>query len=195
MKPLIHIYGASGSGTSTLGRYLAEQFQYAFLDSDDYFWLPTDPKFTTKRPIEQRVPLIRQDIAAAKNGAVLSGSLVGWGDALIPDFTLAVRVVTDTSTRMARIKQREYARFGARILPGGDMYESSQIYRDYRACAEAYEQDIRPQACRLQHEQWAEELPCPVLRLNGARPIAENADLVVRRYLRLLAAQAEQSPK
>lgn len=96
MKPLLHIYGASGSGTSTLGRYLAEQFQYAFLDSDDYFWLPTDPKFTTKRPIEQRVPLIRQDIAAAKNGAVLSGSLVGWGDALIPDFTLAVRVVTDT---------------------------------------------------------------------------------------------------
>ena len=55
MKPLIHIYGASGSGTSTLGRYLAEQFQYAFLDSDDYFWLPTDPKFTTKRPIEQKV--------------------------------------------------------------------------------------------------------------------------------------------
>ena len=77
MKPLLHIYGASGSGTSTLGRYLAEQFQYAFLDSDDYFWLPTDPKFTTKRPTEQRVPLIRQDIAAAKNGAVLSGSLVG----------------------------------------------------------------------------------------------------------------------
>ena len=101
MKPLLHIYGASGSGTSTLGRYLAEQFQYAFLDSDDYFWLPTDPKFTTKRPIEQRVPLIRQDIAAAKNGAVLSGSLVGWGDALIPDFTLAVRVVTDTPTRLS----------------------------------------------------------------------------------------------
>ena len=86
MKPLLHIYGASGSGTSTLGRYLAEQFQYAFLDSDDYFWLPTDPKFTTKRPTEQRVPLIRQDIAAAKNGAVLSGSLVGWGGCSHPGF-------------------------------------------------------------------------------------------------------------
>ena len=78
MKPLIHIYGASGSGTSTLGRYLAQRLDFAFLDADDYFWLPTDPKFTIKRPIEQRVPLIRQDIAAAKNGAVLSGSLVGW---------------------------------------------------------------------------------------------------------------------
>lgn len=92
MKPLIHIYGASGSGTSTLGRYLAEQFQYAFLDSDDYFWLPTDPKFTTKRPIEQRVPLIRQDIAAAKTvlsspahssaGGMLSSRISRWRCAL-----------------------------------------------------------------------------------------------------------------
>lgn len=123
MKPLIHIYGASGSGTSTLGRYLAQRLDFAFLDADDYFWLPTDPKFTKKRPIEQRAPLMQQDIAKAENGAVVSGSLVGWGDALIPKFTLAVRVVTDTPTRLARIKQREYARFGSRILPGGDMHE------------------------------------------------------------------------
>ena len=114
MKPLIHIYGASGSGTSTLERYLTEKFSFAFLDSDDYFWLPTDPKFTTKRPLEQRVPLIRQDIAAAKNGAVLSGSLVGWGDALIPDFTLAVRVVTDTPTRLARVRTVRRPHFAGR---------------------------------------------------------------------------------
>ncbi len=59
-KLLIHIYGAFGSGTSTLGRYLAEKFGFAFLDSDDYFWLPTNPKFTAKRSIEQRVPLMRR---------------------------------------------------------------------------------------------------------------------------------------
>ena len=158
MKPLLPIYGASGSGTSTLGRYLAEQFQYAFLDSDDYFWLPTDPKFTTKRPIEQRVPLIRQDIAAAKNGAALSGSLVGWGDALIPDFTLAVRVVTDTPTRMARIKQREYARFGARILPGGDMYDHHQAFLQWAA-----------------GNEWQKQLACPILTVDGTAPLAETA--------------------
>ena len=114
MKPLIHIYGASGSGTSTLERYLAEKFNFAFLDFDDYFWLPTDPKFTTKRPLEQRVPLMRRDIAAAPSGAVVAGSLVGWGDALIPDFTLAVRVVTDTPTRLARVRAVRRPHFAGR---------------------------------------------------------------------------------
>lgn len=55
-KLLIHIYGAFGSETSTLGWYLAERFGFASFDSDDCFWLPTNPKFTAKRPIEQRVP-------------------------------------------------------------------------------------------------------------------------------------------
>lgn len=58
----------------------------------DYFWLPTDPKFTTKRPIEQRVPLIRQDIATAKTvlssparssaGGMLSSRISRWRCAL-----------------------------------------------------------------------------------------------------------------
>ena len=93
MKPLLHIYGASGSGTSTLGRYLAEQFQYAFLDSDDYFWLPTDPKFTTKRPIEQqraahtaghcrRQKTVLSSPARSSAGGMLSSRISRWRCAL-----------------------------------------------------------------------------------------------------------------
>ena len=47
-KEVIHIYGASGSGTSTLGRYLGDKLGYFFMDTDDYFWLPTDPPYTKK---------------------------------------------------------------------------------------------------------------------------------------------------
>jgi Shikimate kinase len=39
----IHILGASGSGTTTLGRALAERLQYPHFDTDDSFWVPTDP--------------------------------------------------------------------------------------------------------------------------------------------------------
>ena len=59
-RQVIHIFGASGSGTTTLGRYLAQRLGGVHLDSDDFFWLPTDPPYTQKRPIEMRVPLMRE---------------------------------------------------------------------------------------------------------------------------------------
>ena len=36
-KQVIHIYGASGSGTSAIGRYISEKLGYFFMDTDDYF--------------------------------------------------------------------------------------------------------------------------------------------------------------
>lgn len=47
-ESVIHIYGASGSGSSTLGKFISEQLRYTFMDTDDYFWLPTDPKYTQR---------------------------------------------------------------------------------------------------------------------------------------------------
>lgn len=40
MKNVIHIFGASGAGTSTLGRKICAELGYRFMDTDDYFWLP-----------------------------------------------------------------------------------------------------------------------------------------------------------
>ena len=69
---VIHIFGASGSGTTTLARCIAERWGYAHLDSDDFFWLPTDPPYTQKRPIAERVPLMRAQIDRAENAVILS---------------------------------------------------------------------------------------------------------------------------
>ena len=41
----IHILGASGSGTTALGQALAEHLRCPHFDTDDYFWLPTDPPY------------------------------------------------------------------------------------------------------------------------------------------------------
>ena len=62
MKHVIHIYGASGSGTSTLGKALAKELGWRWMDSDDYFWMPTDPPYTTKRSIPERINLMERDI-------------------------------------------------------------------------------------------------------------------------------------
>ena len=105
-KEVIHIYGASGSGTSTLGRYLGDKFGYFFMDTDDYFWLPTDPPYTKKRDKALRLEMMKHDLAQTDK-AVISGSLVDWGEELIPLFTLALRLETNTELRIKRLKQRE----------------------------------------------------------------------------------------
>ena len=176
MKHIIHVFGASGSGTSTLGRAVAERTGYAFLDSDDYIWAPTDPPFTTLRTHAQRLPLLQQDLEKIEN-AVLSGSLVGWGDPLIPRFTLAVRLVVPRDVRMERLMRREQERYGDRILPGGDMY---RIHRDFLAWAAAYDDGPATMRSRAMHDLWQQKLACPLLTLDGTRPLDELADAVLK---------------
>lgn len=173
----IHIFGASGSGTSTLARAICTQYGYFRMDTDDYFWLPTDPRFTRKRPAEQRLAMMRADLDAHPK-AVISGSLCGWGDALIPYFDLAVRIVTDTKTRIQRIRERESARFGDRILPGGDMYAQHQAFL---AWASAYDTGGPDMRSRAMHDNWATLLNCPVITVDGTEPIG-NLLLLLRPY-------------
>lgn len=79
----IHILGASGSGTTTLGRALAACLQCPHFDTDDYFWLPTEPPYTQRRGQTERAQLLMGDLTAY-NSWVVSGSLCGWGDVGYP---------------------------------------------------------------------------------------------------------------
>ena len=58
MKNVIHIFGASGSGTTTLGKKICKELGYKLMDTDDYFWMPTEPKFALKRPREERIEMM-----------------------------------------------------------------------------------------------------------------------------------------
>jgi len=166
----IHILGASGSGTTTLGRALAEHLQSPHFDADDYFWLPTDPPFTQQRERTERQQLLMNDVTA-HDSWVVSGSLCGWGDVAIPLFELVVFLQIPPDIRMERLRQREHARFGERILPGGDMYESSQAFFTWAASYD--EGDVHIRSRRL-HEQWLSTLPCPIICFEGAYTIEEH---------------------
>jgi len=151
----IHILGASGSGTTTLGRALAERLQGPHFDLDDYFWLPTDPPFTHQRERTERQRLLMDDVTA-HNAWVVSGSLCGWCDVAIPLFELVVFLWIPHNVRMARLHRREHARFGKRILPGGDMDELSQAFLAWAASYDEGGLDIRS---RRLHDQWLRTFP------------------------------------
>lgn len=164
MKNIIHIFGASGAGTSTLGRKICAELGYRFMDTDDYFWLPTDPAYTEKRPREERIELMCRDIDEAEN-VVISGSLIGWGDVLIPRFTFAIRVETDADIRAERLHRREKEKFGERIEPGGDMY---QLHLEFIEWAKAYDTGGLDMRSKAHHDQWQQLLKCPLICLDGA---------------------------
>ena len=170
MRHFIHIFGASGAGTTTLGRALSSELGLLHMDTDDYVWLPTDPRYTAKRPIPERLSLMQQDMDASQ-GAVISGSLVDWGDVLIPRFTLAIRVVTDTATRIERLKAREYAHFGQRIREGGDMYQN---HLDFLAWAAMYDTGDVTMRSRAKHDEWQNLLACPLLIVDGTADLSES---------------------
>jgi adenylate kinase family enzyme len=177
MAHRVHIFGASGSGTTTLGAHLAASMGARHIDADSYYWYPTDPAFTRKREPAERVSLIERDIAGIDDW-VLSGSLCSWGDALLGRFTLAVFLHLDPAVRMARIAERERERYGTRILPDGDMYRQ---HLEFMAWAASYDTAEAPIRSLDLHERWMATLRCPILRLDSANSVSDLCRETLRR--------------
>jgi adenylate kinase family enzyme len=175
----IHITGASGAGVTTLGRALAARLDAPQFDVDDFYWLPTDPPFVEKRPVASRLELLGERLTA--DSWILSGSLVGWGDPLIPLFDLVVFIYTPAELRLARLKAREAKRYGPAIEPGGVMHQTSQAFL---AWAARYDEPHFEGRSLAVHNRWLERLPTPVLRLDGLTSTAEQVDAVLARIAR-----------
>ena len=170
----IHIVGASGSGTTTLGVALAREIDGAHLDTDDFFWLPTNPPFTTKRPVEQRLKLLEAELT--RDSWVLSGSLMGWGDALVPSFDLVVFLYVPPDVRLERIMERERQRYGADIDPGGRMHENHKVFVDWARGYDTADSEGRSHA---RHRAWIDNLPCPVVEITGVPTVEESVECVL----------------
>lgn len=163
----IHITGASGSGTTTLGAGLAAELRIPHLDADSFFWKPTDPPFQQRRDIGDRIALLGEK-AKPDQSWVLSGSALKWGEFLEPHYDLIIFLTLDPASRMERIRCREAMRYGDRLLPGGDMYEISANFLQWAA---AYDTAGPEQRSRALHEAWLSQQVKPILRLDSAAPV------------------------
>ncbi|MDE6313899.1 MAG: AAA family ATPase [Lachnospiraceae bacterium] len=175
---IIYIYGASGSGTTTLRKYISEKLNYTFMDTDDYFWKPINPPYKEKRNISERLELMKKDIEKSDK-VIISGSLVDWGDELIPLFTFVIRLNTATDIRVQRLKRREYEHFGSRIEIGGDMFEEHQ---KFLAWAAAYAHEDINMRSKAKHDKWQKLLQCKQITLDGSIDVKDNFE-IIKSYL------------
>lgn len=166
---LIHVFGSSGSGSTTLARAIAETHGFHHIDTDEALWLPTDPPFTQRRsPEEAKALILRQLEGNEKN--VISGEFMGWGDFLRGKIDLYVYMNLPVEIRIERVKNREIRRFGSRVLPGGDMHQAHLEFLDW---VRSYESDSFSHRSRVAHLQRIATLEKPVVRIERPLTIPE----------------------
>jgi adenylate kinase family enzyme len=165
-----HITGASGAGVTSLGRALADALAIPHHDTDDYYWQPTSPPYREKRKIPDRLRLMHE-VFLPRADWVLSGSLESWGDTIIPHIDLVVFLTTLREIRLQRLRAREATHFGAdAVAPGGWRHKETEEFIEW---ASHYEDGDREGRSLAKHQAWLDALPCPVLRLDGSRPLSE----------------------
>jgi adenylate kinase family enzyme len=155
---------------TTLGQELATEFSIPHHDTDDFYWAPTDPPFRLKRPIPDRLRLMRE-MFLARPAWILSGALESWGDGLADHFDFVIFVRTSTSIRLERLRRREALRHGFSEIHGAwPVLPDSEPFLRWAA---EYDEGGLSVRSLLRHRIWLNSLNCPVLAVDGARPVRD----------------------
>lgn len=172
----ILVCGLNGSGKSTLGRALAEALGYPFLDNEDLYFPKDDPNYLYASPrTDEEVGELLLDAVRRHPNFVFATVRSNYGDAVLPYYTHAVLIDLPKEIRMQRVRNRSFQKFGARMLPGGDLHDTEErFFQKIFARPEDYA------------ERWPSTLHIPVIRVDGARPIQENVSRI--------AAWLEEAP-
>ena len=170
----IHIFGASGAGSTTLGSEVEKRLGFKHIDSDDYLWSPSELPYQTRRTPGERSSLLLADLDNHDQW-VLSGSICDWGDQVIPYFDLAVYLWVPTDVRLKRLRLRESAKIGDLVAKGGVRETFLEDFLDWASRYDVGDENMRS---NKMHCAWMNTLPCKVVRIVGERELDEKIDIV-----------------
>ena len=91
-----------------------------------------------------------------------------YGETIYSFFQYAVLIDVPRDIRIQRVKNRSFQKFGERMLLGGDLHEQEEKFFDFVKS--------RPENTV---EEWVKSLKCPILRIDGTKPIEENVDFIM----------------
>ena len=167
----IIVCGLNGAGKSTLGKALAEKLNFYFINNEDLFFSKTDPNYlyASPRSKEEAEALLYCKVNECEN-FVFSSVKGDYGDKIYPFFNYAVLIEVPKDIRLQRVRERSYQKFGNRMLPGGDLYETEEKFFDY----------VESRS-EIAVEEWIQELKCPIIRIDGTRPIEKSIRLIIER--------------
>lgn len=169
------IFGATGTGKTTLAYEFAKRTGFEHIDSDDYYWKKTNPPFQEKIPLTERNEKLKIDFHKYEN-VVVSGSMISWGEEWKTAFDLAVFMILENTKRLERLKKRENERYGEKLLTDKKIQKISMEYLDW---ANQYENLNFDGTTIKIHTNWIEQIECKVLTLNGECEPNQNVEKIL----------------
>lgn len=166
----IMICGLNGTGKSTLGRALAEKLKFHFIDNEELYFSKTDSDYAyaSSRTRKEAEELLHARVREHEN-FVYAAVKGDYGEDILSFYKYAVFIEVPEDIRLWRVKNRSFQKFGSRIMPGGDLYEREKKFFDMvKARTEG---DVR---------DWVRSLGCPVIGIDGTKPVEENVDAIVK---------------
>ena len=167
MKYGICICGLNGCGKTTLAAALAKELDFKHMDIEDYYFVPSDNPYASSRTREEAEVLLLEDIR--RNPRFVFSAVNGnMNPEINACYDLVVYLDVPAETRMKRIRDRAFGKFGNRILPGGDMYEQEEAF-----FGRAEKRNAAPIL------EWVKTLPCRTIFSDGTKPIEENVKNII----------------
>lgn len=160
----IIVCGLNGGGKSTLGKALAKELRFHFIDNEDLYFPKTDSNYiyASPRTREEVEKLLWSEISAHEN-FVFTSVKGDYGENICLSFQYAVLVNVPKDIRMQRVRNRSFQKFGEKMLAGGDLYEQEERFF---AFVESRPENIV--------EEWIRYVKCPVIRIDGTKPTKQN---------------------
>ena len=160
----IVVCGLNGSGKSTLGKVLSEELGFYFIDNENLYFPKTNPNYiyASPRSRDEVEKLLMDEIRIHKN-FVFAAVKGDYGKDIVPLYKYTVLIDVPKEIRMQRVRNRAFQQFGDRMLKGGDLYEQEEAFFNLV--------NARPEHYV---EEWVQFLNCPVIRVDGTKPVEEN---------------------
>lgn len=153
-----------------MGKALAEKLHFYFIDNEDLYFPKTDPNYmyASPRTREEAKKLLFREIKAHEN-FVFASVKGDYGEEIYPFFQYVILIDVPKDIRMERVKNRSFQKFGNRMLPGGDLHEQEEGFFEF----------VKSRAENTVKE-WVQLLSCPIIRIDGTKPIEENIDFIIK---------------
>lgn len=165
----IHIMGDSSACSTTLRHVLEGETDIPYFDTDDYFWMRSQPPFTLRRDPLERNRMLLDDLAK-EDHFIVGGSIIQWGATWLTMFDLVIFLYVPRTIRMQRLNEREEKRYGDRLVTDPILAEK---YNSFIRWAYGYDDDTTSGRNLSAHRAWLSRLECPVLEISGDTSVAE----------------------